>query len=173
MELAFFFALAAVAIASSISVVLQKNPVYSALSLVLSLIAVAGLYLLLNAQFVAAMQVIIYAGSIMVLFLFVIMLISFREAGEPAVKLKTQKLIGILLSFVLLAAIGYIAPKAPKGAMVGEYTPEKINAIGNVRLFGQILFSDYVFLFEVTSVLLLVAIVGAIVLARRGRARMP
>lgn len=170
MELAFFTVMGAVAIISSISVILQKNAIYSALSLVLSLIAVAGLFLLMNAQFVAAIQIIIYAGSIVVLYLFAIMLISFRESLERAVKIKTQKLIGILLSFVILAVIGYIAPKAPTGVIKGEYTPEKIDAIGNVRLFGQLLFGDYVFLFEVTSVLLLVAIVGAVVLARRGKA---
>jgi NADH-quinone oxidoreductase subunit J len=165
METAFFYLFAAVALIAALSVVIQKRVFYSALSLIICLMAVAALYLTLNAPFIAAVQVIVYAGAIMVLFLFVIMLL---DPFSKAILRDKKKSLKYLAGILGLAALGllipilraYAANPAPK--LVGSGT-------GNMHHLGQVLFKDYLVPFEATSVLILIAIIGVVVLAKRQR----
>ncbi|MBI3047456.1 MAG: NADH-quinone oxidoreductase subunit J [Acidobacteria bacterium] len=167
-----FYLLSAIAIGASALVIGQRNPMYSVLLLIASFGALAGLYIQLDAPFVAVAQIIIYAGAIMVLFLFVVMLLNApqEDAAEwdrthplrrPAIA-RFGSLLALLLvvelAWALLSASGIDRP-------VGEQAGAA--AVGSVRALGRVLFTDYVFAFEATSVLILVAMVGAVVLARR------
>ncbi|MFZ5449878.1 MAG: NADH-quinone oxidoreductase subunit J [Thermodesulfobacteriota bacterium] len=157
-----FFILAAMALISGALVVFQKHPLRSALWLIVNFFAVAGIYLLAHAEFIAAIQVIVYAGAIMVLFLFVIMLLNIRQPEEsPQIPFISQKLAGIVLAgftgLILIYGVCRAALTAGK-----EMTP----GLGNTESIARSLFTDYLLPFEVTSVLLLVAIVGAVVLAK-------
>lgn len=155
-----FFALAALAVIGAVSLILQKHPIHSALSLIVVMVALAGLYLLMGAAFVAAVQIIVYGGAIMVLFVFVIMLLN---AGEEE-RTNFSKLagpFGILLALVLTGVLGVAALRlAPAGNVSGQ-TEASTKAISNM------LFQDFVYPFELTSFLILVAIMGALVLAQR------
>ncbi|MFZ5453698.1 MAG: NADH-quinone oxidoreductase subunit J [Thermodesulfobacteriota bacterium] len=157
-----FLVLAVVALVSGGLVVFQRHPLRSALWLIVNFFAVAGIYLLAHAEFIAAIQVIVYAGAIMVLFLFVIMLLNLRQAEEEVKFLHLgQKVGGITLAgFTVLLVIYTISKVA--------LTPGKSAApgLGNTESIAKLLFTDYLLPFEVTSVLLLVAIVGAVVLAK-------
>ncbi len=157
-----FFVLGAVALISGGLVVFQAHPLRSALWLIVNFFAVAGIYLLAHAEFIAAIQVIVYAGAIMVLFLFVIMLLNLRHPEEaPVMPFYGQKLAGIILAgFVALLLIyGYTRANLPPPR-------EALAGLGNTESIARSLFTDYLLPFEVTSVLLLVAIVGAVVLAK-------
>ena len=170
MELIFFYALALVAVVASLLVVLQRNPVYAVLLLILSFGAFAGLYLLLSAPFVAVIQIIVYAGAIMVLFLFVIMLLNVggEHAEGPMPRLGRRAratglaLIAVLLGELMYAAAGSLAPGS--GAMPGAAESARLASVSEI---GRALFTDYAFAFEVTSLLILVAMLGAVVLAKR------
>lgn len=166
MELGIFLALAIVAMASGVAVITQRNPVYSALFLILTLLSLAGLYLQLQAQFVAAIQVIVYAGAIMVLFLFVIMLLDLRREERRVVK-GGSLIIGLILALLLLVELGLVFAGGVLKGVPGEFPPEKVNALGNTQVVGRLLFTDFLLPFELTSIILLIAIVGAIVLAKR------
>jgi NADH-quinone oxidoreductase subunit J len=158
-----FFILAGAALISGVLVVFQTHPLRSALYLIVNFFAVAGLFLLAHAEFIAAIQIIVYAGAIMVLFLFVIMLLNLRRPEEkPEQPHYGQKFLGIVLAgfTVLLLVYGFsraVLPEAAKAAAPG---------MGNTESIAKLLFTDYLLPFEVTSVLLLVAIVGAVVLAK-------
>ena len=157
-----FFILGAMALVSGGLVVFQKHPLRSALWLIVNFFAVAGIYLLAHAEFIAAIQVIVYAGAIMVLFLFVIMLLNIRQPEEsPKIPFIGQKLAGIILAgftgLILIYAVTRSELTAGK-----EMAP----GLGNTESIARSLFTDYLLPFEVTSVLLLVAIVGAVVLAK-------
>ena len=157
-----FFILGALALISGVLVVFQTHPLRSALWLIVNFFAVAGIYLLAHAEFIAAIQVIVYAGAIMVLFLFVIMLMNIRQPEEsPKIPFIGQKLAGIILAgftgLILIYAVTRSALTAGK---------EMVPGLGNTESIARSLFTDYLLPFEVTSVLLLVAIVGAIVLAK-------
>jgi len=157
-----FFFLGAVALVSGGLVVFQAHPLRSALWLIVNFFAVAGIYLLAHAEFIAAIQVIVYAGAIMVLFLFVIMLLNLRQPEEsPKIPHIGQKLVGgVLAGFTgLLMIYAYRQATLPAGR-------EMIPGLGNTEMIARSLFTDYLLPFEVTSVLLLVAIVGAVVLAK-------
>jgi NADH-quinone oxidoreductase subunit J len=157
-----FFLLAATALISGIMVVIQVNPVRSALFLVLNFFALAGLYLLANAQFIAAIQIIVYAGAIMVLFLFVIMLLNLRQPEEGGAQLHLgQKIIGSSLAAATLSLVVYtiMKIKVPPGK-------EMSVDFGTTEMVAKALFTDYLLPFEATSILLLVAVVGAVVLAK-------
>ena len=167
MELIMFGILAIVLIGASIMVVAQKNPVYSALFLILAFLGLAGQYVLLHAQVVAVLQVLVYAGAIMVLFLFVVMLLNVREREAPESKLRWQKLVGLLFTLVLFMLVAVTLSGEVKIGKQGEFTPEKLAELGNAEVFGKLLFTDFLFLFEATSIVLLVAMIGAMVLARR------
>ncbi|MER2600076.1 MAG: NADH-quinone oxidoreductase subunit J [Caldilineales bacterium] len=159
-----FFALAALAIAGALGVVLNKKPVYSALALLLNFAVLAVLFITLHAQFLAAVQVIVYAGAIVVLFLFVIMLIG---DSLPGVVIRgrtrlTLLAVAAVAAVLLLAGMTYSiiggAFAAQSGALPGN---------GSVQAIGAALFTDYLLPFELASVLLLVAMIGAVVLARK------
>lgn len=156
-----FVLMAIVIVVTSIGVVAVRNPVRSALNLVANFFALAVLYLFLYAQFVAAVQIIVYAGAIMVLFLFTIMLLNLGSPAELAEhhELKRPITWGLALLFVIVLAGGVFA-------RLGEAQPAQ-DDLGTVQMVGKFLFTDWVYPFELTSILLLIAIVGAIVMAKR------
>jgi NADH-quinone oxidoreductase subunit J len=167
MEALLFYSFAGIIVISSLMVIFKKNPVHSALFLILTFFCLAGIYLLLNAQLIAAVQVIVYAGAIMVLFLFVIMLLNLeREVASPGGH-GLQKLSAIVLSILLAVSLGSIMTAKFFTGIKGAYSPEKVNAIGNSEVIGRLLFTDFLLPFEITSVLLLIAIIGAIILAKK------
>jgi NADH-quinone oxidoreductase subunit J len=161
-----FLGLALIAVASAVSMLVSRNAIYSALFLVLNFVTVAVLYLLLNAAFIALVQVTVYAGAIMVLFLFVIMLLG-AERVDTGRGLKRQQPAAALLGAALLAELVYVF----FGGAVGQAAPAALltGAFGSPSSVGMLLFSDYLLPFEVTSIVLLAAMVGAIVLAREDR----
>ena len=168
----FFWLLAATTVVASVLVIGQRNPMYSVLLLIVSFAALAGLYITLDAPFVAMAQMIIYAGAIMVLFLFVVMLLNAaQEDGaewDRAHPLRRPGFarIGIVLAVLLVAELGWaLAKVASLDAAVGGRADGA--AIASVREMGRVLFTQYSFAFEATSVLILVAMVGAVLLARR------
>ena len=170
----FFYLFAGLAIACSISVIVKKNPASSAFSLVLVFFAFSGIYALLDAHLVAALQILVYAGAIMVLFVFVIMLLNADiptlDLGRSSPALKTA-ICG--LAAVLLALFVRVFRHSDFTLIHGTHTPEAIAASGgNTRVLSELMFSEYLLPFEITSVLLLVAIVGAVAIAKRKKAGM-
>jgi len=163
LELIFFLLLATAAIVSAILMITRRNPVTSALYLVLNFFCIAVLYLLLRAQFIAIIQITVYAGAIMVLFLFVIMLLNLGEDNLAKWKLTSSKLVAVLLGAAMLAEVLYFVIYFTSSSVISP----KAESLGTVESIGKILFSDYLFPFEITSLLLLVAIVGAIFLASK------
>ena len=157
-----FYILAAVSVLSALGVVFQRNPLYSALALIVTLVSMALLFVQLNAGFLAAVQVIVYAGAIMVLFIFIIMLLNLADSGGRSLAQVPAKALGVLLLGVLFASI-YAAVGAPRG----EGRAALPEGFGSVERVGLKLFGDYVLPFELSGVLLLGAILGTIVLARR------
>jgi NADH-quinone oxidoreductase subunit J len=157
-----FFVLAGLAVFGAVALILQSHPIHSALSLILVMLSLAGLYLLMGAEFVAAVQIIVYGGAVMVLFTFVIMLLNAGvEERTNFSKLATFAGVplALALSGLIAAAIarssGHLPAPAPEGALT------------STRQLSMQLFSEFVYPFELTSVLILVAILGAIVLAQR------
>ena len=166
LDLILFLVLALTAIVTALGMLLSRNAVYSALFLVLNFVTVAIFYLLLGAPFIAMTQITVYAGAIMVLFLFVIMLLG-AEALPQTNVLPWQKPLAIGLA-VLLAAEGtflLITKARPAGDILQP--TDAVNTMENLQQLGMALFSDYLLPFEVTSILLLVAMVGAIVLTHK------
>lgn len=164
-----FIIMGLITIVCAVCVVFQKNPIYSAIFLIQTMVSLAVLYVLLHAPFIAAIQVMVYAGAIMVLFVFVIMLLNLskRDVEGRKDKLLFQKPSAIILGIILVAVIGFVTLKTILQGTKGEYTPESISQIGNTQLVGKLLFTDYVFPFEIASILLFAAILGAIILAKR------
>ncbi len=162
--------LAALAVGSGLAVILIRNPIYCALSLVVNFFLLAVMYLLLRAEFLAAIQIIVYAGAIMVLFIFVIMLLNLG-GEETRDKLRVLRPLAFLLGLVLLvevvAALRYRAYVGENPALSFPLVSTSPAVAGGVREFGRLLFTDYLLPFEITSVLLLIAIVGAVVLGRK------
>jgi len=166
MEIYLFFALAGLAVIAALAMVFNKNAVHSALFLLLNLAMVAGLYVMLNAQFIAVAQIIVYAGAIVVLILFVIMLLG-AELGENIPQWLTAKnVVAVVLAVVFLTITGTAVFEwlYPVQAIRGPVTDEVVAQTGSVQLVGQALFTDYLLPFELTSVLLLVGVVGVVVL---------
>jgi len=159
-----FYALSAFAILSAVMVLTSKNPIHSVLWLILVFFAISGHYILLNAQFLAIVNIIVYAGAIMVLFLFVIMLMNVKSDKEPQKKLIT-KFIGVLsggsLLVLLISLVKQTAQLEGKAVMMKEGT------IGLIHPLGKALFSDYVIPFEISSVLFLSAMVGAVIIGKK------
>ncbi len=166
MMLQLIFAYLAVAILGlSLFIITRRNPVHSVLGMLFMFIHVGALYLLLNAEFLAAAQVIVYAGAILVLFLFAIMILNIKE------ELQTELFVG---SWVMAITVGagllimlLLGLKSIKPLYTGTHTVEYIKNMTHTKAFGKELFANYLLPFEVVSVILLVAIVGAIVLAKK------
>jgi NADH-quinone oxidoreductase subunit J len=173
---ALFLGFAALLVITSLLVVLHKNPVTSALFLVLSFCSLAGIYLLLHAEFLGMVQIVVYAGAIMVLFLFVIMYLNLQHDVESGVQIAVRRGIGWLAGGALLLTGATLLRAPAKGG--SGWAPGPANetlagaADGNVASIGRVLYSRYLFPFEITSILLLVAMIGVIVIAR-GRTRAP
>jgi NADH-quinone oxidoreductase subunit J len=166
MEKVLFIIFAVVAVAAALNILLQRNPLHSALSLVGTLIALSALYVMLRAQFIAAIQVVVYAGAIMVLFVFVIMLLNAPKEAPYIEKHKSLRFLAIPFAGLLIAEAFYIIRSVRPIEMPA--TDDSAQAVGTTLSVGTKLFTDYLLPFEVTSVLILMAIVGAMVLARRG-----
>ena len=166
MEILIFSILAVVAVVCSILVISQKSAVASALFLIATMVSLAILFLMLNAPFLAAIQIIVYAGAIMVLFLFVIMLLNLRRDEFGPEKRKAQRFFAILFVFLLLIGIATIIEVGVFGFKSTEVVSEATAPAG-VEPLAQLLFTKYLLPFELASILLLVAIVGAIVMAKR------
>jgi NADH-quinone oxidoreductase subunit J len=162
-----FYVFGAVAVVASLLVIAQRNPIYSVLLLIASFGALSGLYVLLQAPFVAVIQIIVYAGAIMVLFLFVVMLLNapheetdFDERVHPLLRRGPMRF-GAALALALAVELWWALTK---GRELGPFSDA---AATSVAAIGRALFTDYAFAFEVTSVLILAAMVGAVILARR------
>ena len=172
METAVFLVSAVVILAGAVGVIASRNPVHSALMLVMTLFGVAVLFVAQEAHFLAAVQVIVYTGAIVVLFLFVIMLLGV----DTAESLEAEPLGGQRPSaaLVAMAAVGLIALLAVRGAQVSTGAVAGTGPLdgegANVNKIGRVLFTDYLFAFEATSALLVIAVVGAVVLARKPKA---
>jgi NADH-quinone oxidoreductase subunit J len=158
-----FYFLSVMALGSAIMVVISKNPVHSVLWLVVTFFAISGHYLLLNAQFLFIVNLIVYAGAIMVLFLFVIMLINLNSDTEPK-KNKWLKLAGIVAGGCLMLVLVAALKEAEKKGAIAQYNSGNIGLIKNL---GQVLYTEYVVPFEISSVLFLSAMVGAVVIGKR------
>ena len=161
-ELAIFFVLAALAVLGAASLIFQRHPIHSALSLIVVMVALAGLYLLMGAEFVAAVQIIVYGGAIMVLFVFVIMLLNAGVEEHTNV----SKLAGIAGIPLAVALLGFLAVVIARSSESGQ-TGVQSGALANTKEISMMLFREFVYPFELTSFLILVAILGAIVLAQR------
>ena len=163
MDHIFFFYFAAVIATTSVLVVALRNPVYSALALLIMFFHVAGLYVTLHAEFLAAVQIVVYAGAILVLYLFVVMLLSIKSEERYHNQLPVAGLLGVMLctEVILLLIQSRTATSAqaiPADAVTGA---------ANTEMVGEALYSTYLFPFEVASLILLVAMIGAIILAKK------
>jgi len=166
LEKILFIVVAAIAVASALNILIQRNPLYSALSLIGTLLSLSVLYLTLRAQFIAAIQIIVYAGAIMVLFVFAIMLLNVPKTQPEVEKQKGLRLLAIPFAGVLIAEMFFVLRQIrPLTLPVPSGDPDQV--VGTTWSIGTALFSDYLLPFEVTSVLILMAVVGAMVLARR------
>src|SRR4030042_6637958 len=160
-----FLGVAFTSILPSLLVITRKNPIHSALCLVLTFLCVAVLYVLLRNPFIAIIQVIVYAGAIVMLIVFVIMLLDLEEELQSGLKLFYSKVIGGALAVLFLFGLIYsVVAKSPAGQK-GTYTPEKMSA--NVKAVGELLLTEYLFPFEIISVLLVTAIIGAVILSKK------
>jgi NADH-quinone oxidoreductase subunit J len=158
-----FILLSVLAIGSALMVITRKNPLHSVLYLVITFFAISGHYILLNAQFLAIVNIIVYAGAIMVLFLFVVMLMNLNTEVEPQ-KNRLSQIAGVIsggsLFLVIIAAL--VKSKSVAGAIelqTGDY--------GLINTLGKVLFNDYVVPFEISSVLFLSAMIGAVVISKK------
>ena len=161
-----FSIFAVVAVVSSLGVLFFRNPIYSALSLVFTFFCLGAIYILLNVEFVAVIQVLIYAGAILVLFLFVIMLLNITPEGE-SLRLNLPKLVALGITVGLLFQIIGLFLGTLQYGPNDVYTAEVVEEKGSIGLIGELLYGEYVLPFEAVSILLLVAVIGAVVIAKR------
>jgi NADH-quinone oxidoreductase subunit J len=165
-----FYVISLLILGFAVLVVSTRNTVHAVLFLVLNFLAVAALYVLLTAQFLAVIQVLVYAGGIVVLYLFVVMLVNLKRPPEDHQSPQRHSRIGFALSAVVLVEVlailvwGYITPSDSSAAQIAQNSDLALN---NVERIGMLLYTDYLIPFEVASMLLLVAMVGAIILAKR------
>ncbi|MEW6773237.1 MAG: NADH-quinone oxidoreductase subunit J [Bacteroidota bacterium] len=157
-----FGILSFLAILFSLMVVFSRSPVNSVLYLIMSFFSISGIYLLLDAQFLAVVNIVVYAGAIMVLFLFVIMLMNLNQDTEPQRTLLTKIIAGVIGGMLLLTFTG-----ALKGAETLDKKFYGVSETGLVQNLGKVLFTDFLFPFEIVSVLLLAAMVGAIMMGKK------
>ncbi len=164
MEQVFFFYFAIVIAVTAVLVVAVRNPIYSALSLLIMFFHVAGLYVMLHAEFLAAVQIIVYAGAILVLYLFVVMLLNLRQDDRYHRQWPMVAAVGVTLvieAIVLTAMKGWTSPVVAAG------TETTVGGVGNAEAIGDVLYTTYLFPFEVASLILLVAMIGAILVAKK------
>jgi len=159
-----FFALSALAVLSAIMVLISKNPIHSVIWLILVFFAISGHYILLNAQFLAIVNIIVYAGAIMVLFLFVMMLMNLKKDKEPQ-KFLWVKLMGVITGGSFLVLL--IALVKQNTSFNGKEALLKEGSIGLIHPLGKALFTDFVVPFEISSVLFLSAMVGAVIIGKK------
>src|ERR1700746_115196 len=153
-QIGVFLILAAVAVAGAVSLILQRHPIHSALSLIVVVVALAGVYFVQGAEFIAAVQIIVYAGAIMVLFVFVIMLLNAGEEERTNLS-RMARFVGVPLGVVFLLEAAYAIARA-----TSHLTPAALGPV-STRDLSSLLFRDYVFPFELTSFLILIALLGA------------
>ena len=161
-----FAILAAWLLVTGIGVIASRRPIYNALLLVANMLGLAVVFLVLNAQFLFAAQIIVYAGAVMVLFVFIIALLN-PEIDPTISRSRTDWLLGALFGAIFAALLIVLLANRDLGGRPGPYTPEVINHAGNVQTTGTALYTTFLLPVEVTSVLLLVAAVGAVYLAMR------
>jgi NADH-quinone oxidoreductase subunit J len=169
-EAVIFYVFGAAALAGAFGMVLARNPVHGALSLVGTMFSIAALFVAQQAWFLAAAQVIVYAGAIMILFLFVIMLIGVDSAQDMSERLPFQRSLATLLTLGLIAELSWLTRQDWVPAVAtpaGQGADAAIEAGGNVGAIAETLFSRYLYPFEVTSILLVIAAVAAVVLAKQ------
>ncbi len=162
LEFIIFFVLGALAIASGITVITHKNPVVSAIALVFHFFMLAGLYLNLHAEFLAVLQILVYAGAIMVLVIFVIMLLNLGDEEKLKEKLNLRRITAIAFAFIMVIQFGIIYLGTVAATSAGQVAP-----VGSPEAIGKDLFTAYLFPFEAISLLLLAAIIGSVILAKR------
>lgn len=169
MELIIFYIFGAVAVLASLGLIAGKNPVHSALCMVVVFFVVSALFVMLGAEFLAAAQILVYAGAIMVLFLFVIMLLRLqKEELRNTSRHALQKFFGIVLSLIFAFQVTMIVRGGLFKGARGSFTPDAIIKYGgNTEAVAAVLFTDYLFPFELTSAILLMAMVGAVVLTKK------
>lgn len=162
MSLNLFYFLSFVAVLSALMVVFSKNPVYSVLYLIITFFAIAGHYVLMKAEFLAVVHVIVYAGAIMVLFLYVIMLLNLNKESEPHKSNILKFAATICAGLLLIVMVGSL-----KGTeILANAGGQTLSPIGDVKSLGKVLFTDFLLPFEIASVLLLTAMVGVVMLAK-------
>lgn len=168
MEQIFFFIFALIAVVSAVAVISVRNPVHSAFFLIISLLQVAAIFILLRSPFLAAVQVFIYVGAVMVLFLFAVMVL---DVGKESFNehLHHQSIPAAVTVMALLGVVGFLIFTGKITAPLGQYNEAALAK--NTEVIGKVLFTQYIFPFEVVSLLLLVALVGAIVLVMREKAK--
>ena len=163
---ALFYVFSFIAIFSALMVITMRNPLTSALYLVLCFFALAGFYVMLDMQFLAAMQILVYAGAIMVLIVLVIMLLNISRIKNMKSDLH-QKIIGVLISLILFVEIIFFIINGAQKKTTGIFTHALIKKIGNTQVIGEFLFTKYMLSFEIASILLFVAIIGAYLFAKK------
>jgi len=164
MEQLFFYVFAAIAVISAICVISLKNAVHSAFFLIICLLQVAAVYILLRAPFLAAAQVFIYVGAVMVFFLFAVMVLDLG-AEKFRRQMHSQSVPAVIIIAALSMVIGYYALNGRITAPLGQYTEAALAR--NTEVIGRLLYTQYIFPFEVASVLLLAALIGAVVLVKK------
>jgi NADH-quinone oxidoreductase subunit J len=162
-----FYIFAVMVLGGGVLTITRRNAVHSAISLIVSLLGVAGLYLLQHAEFLFAVQIVLYVGGIMVLFLFVIMLVNLDEAAKQR-QFNRQWLVALVAVALVGAQVGYFVWKGKDAFKIAESAlPAGTPAIGNTEMVANSLFTDYLLPFEIASVLLLVAVLGSVVMAKK------
>ncbi len=171
MEAIVFFSLAAVVLVGALGVVLARNPVHSALFLVAAMIGIAVLFATRGAHLLAVIQIVVYASAIVVLFLFVIMLLGVDQATPNDDPLRTQRILALVLGAVLIVELVLLGSREwVTGAVRAPTDPNALDSVGgNVERLAKVLFTDYFWAFQITAPMLVVAVVGGVVLARRSQ----
>jgi len=158
-----FFLVAFLAVSSAVYFVFAKNPLYAILSLIVTMFSIAGMYILLNAQFLAIIQIIVYAGAIMVLFLYILMMLNLNKQDESK-KNNTLKFVGVFTAGLLLIGILGVF----RGVQDNHVVVENVDkGVGLTKNLGRLLFNEYVLPFELASILILAGIVGAVLIGKK------
>ncbi|MFO0593743.1 MAG: NADH-quinone oxidoreductase subunit J [Myxococcaceae bacterium] len=164
-ELVLFWVFSIATVLSAAGVILSRNPVASAMSLVATFFFLAGIYVLLWAHTIAALQVLVYAGAIMVLFLFVIMLLSLSDSG-PVLSFTPSRILGGAATVGLFVALSAVFRKLPSTELAWTTDQARVQGFGTIQHLGEVMYTQWLFPFEAVSLLLLVAILGAVVVAK-------